>query len=1002
MNEDPGSEEEKKANETASARTPDSSDVPSLAEGLVVSLTAETQRQNNRGKSLVLRMQTSAGSETVEQMEQALVSRLTFTAMGLTSAPRAKVFKESWEVEITDWPLRVHDGWLLDQLRSAQAPRPTRVSRKPNFGVAFLHLAFRDATEYKAAYLALPAILANSTLQSVKKIRGRFRYNDRTVTVSPTLTGQRHLTLDVVCSCAKDADLIYSRASASGSGINRVLWPMCWVDCSQIVFVKQPHLWSSPSLVEMCRAVSTQCGLAEPTIRDSRDGAVTEAKVEFGGSPSAVSLAVRILQKVTRPMTISVQYGAQALMMAELEETGQFQTWNQQLGVLHALDRHETDRDLIHKLTLYGPHKQLGAYIRQMAEYADGFTVRFRRLPLSQEVASLFHRAGSASKGAQKTAMNSVGWLALQPIAERWREECSVRFSSYHDSIDLCVSPLGQRPASQVMSECCDQVQSTLQALIMSERGNPDDLVAVFSDCVCAACKQTLPGMASTVFPLCGHGLCASCAQVMHDAEACPLPFRCPEAKCGALLPINDLHRFFGPNFDAFVTRSTLAFLSADEKCKFAPCPQHECQALLLKSEGFQVCVECGLEGCVLCGVSDKRHVGLSCEEIARIMRAVDFGSVPHYIYHCASSFVDREWNTVDLGPAGTLRARCTNPALLCGDSSPVWRKFRRALQAIGVDLNNARELDNLLQCGKAHFAWHGTSDQAIAPICHTGFDPGRRSGQAYGRGEYFGVSPAVSMGYVRGCSSMLVVLLVHGPCTHHPGFAYVVDNPRCFDQQSFCLPVMLVSWNTSFKAPQFLDVPSPTDESEVKKGREEKTPVGTQSSDRDMSWQSPFRWFWEENNHTFHPYRDAVNLLLEHQYASFRGADVKTWRFLTPPIVRFDTDEPQIYEIDFSCNQQRNVSTRGQRRIERRRVHQPSTGDVSWSFLEGSTWTACDPLIQDAIERAFQAYNGGVEGTPGTFVTNVPGRPEQYQLDFVAGMQTNLSTGTQKPIRRL
>ena len=52
---------------------------------------------------------------------------------------------------------------------------------------------------------------------------------------------------------------------------------------------------------------------------------------------------------------------------------------------------------------------------------------------------------------------------------------------------------------------------------------------------------------------------------------------------------------------------------------------------------------------------------------------------------------------------------------------------------------------------------FHGTSEANVEGICREGLDPKRRSGQAYGPGEYFGGDAAVSWSYCRGGKKMIV-----------------------------------------------------------------------------------------------------------------------------------------------------------------------------------------------------------------------------------------------------
>jgi hypothetical protein len=48
----------------------------------------------------------------------------------------------------------------------------------------------------------------------------------------------------------------------------------------------------------------------------------------------------------------------------------------------------------------------------------------------------------------------------------------------------------------------------------------------------------------------------------------------------------------------------------------------------------------------------------------------------------------------------------------------------------------------------KGFFAYHGSSADAIEPICQTDFDPKRRLGQVRCPREYFGVTALISHSY--------------------------------------------------------------------------------------------------------------------------------------------------------------------------------------------------------------------------------------------------------------
>ena len=64
--------------------------------------------------------------------------------------------------------------------------------------------------------------------------------------------------------------------------------------------------------------------------------------------------------------------------------------------------------------------------------------------------------------------------------------------------------------------------------------------------------------------------------------------------------------------------------------------------------------------------------------------------------------------------------------------------------------------------------AFHGTPEANIQSICANGFDPTRRSGQAYGPGEYFAVTPDIPMRYCGSGKKLLLIELLLGQQGKH------------------------------------------------------------------------------------------------------------------------------------------------------------------------------------------------------------------------------------------
>jgi hypothetical protein len=88
-----------------------------------------------------------------------------------------------------------------------------------------------------------------------------------------------------------------------------------------------------------------------------------------------------------------------------------------------------------------------------------------------------------------------------------------------------------------------------------------------------------------------------------------------------------------------------------------------------------------------------------------------------------AEDYVKKNWDS-SLGPIGSIQI---NPCLAA--QCDALKSFQRGVQLAGGRLHGI-------------FGWHGTgTKEAVLGICHGNLDVKRRSGQAYGPGEYFGVT---------------------------------------------------------------------------------------------------------------------------------------------------------------------------------------------------------------------------------------------------------------------
>eukprot|EP00940_MAST-03C_sp_MAST-3C-sp2_P000307 g307.t1 len=117
------------------------------------------------------------------------------------------------------------------------------------------------------------------------------------------------------------------------------------------------------------------------------------------------------------------------------------------------------------------------------------------------------------------------------------------------------------------------------------------------------------------------------------------------------------------------------------------------------------------------------------------------------------------------------------NPHSLPGQ--PLYNRFVEAWQRVA---------DQTVQC-----VFHGTPEKNISQICRDGLDPKRRSGQAYGPGEYFSRTATIPLGYVKGGRKLIVfaVLMDNSGLTENLKNLVVINKPE------HQLPLFVVSFQT-------------------------------------------------------------------------------------------------------------------------------------------------------------------------------------------------------------
>ncbi|KAG0719274.1 Poly [ADP-ribose] polymerase 12 [Chionoecetes opilio] len=140
-----------------------------------------------------------------------------------------------------------------------------------------------------------------------------------------------------------------------------------------------------------------------------------------------------------------------------------------------------------------------------------------------------------------------------------------------------------------------------------------------------------------------------------------------------------------------------------------------------------------------------------------------------------------------------------------------MWRALQNKIRDMTA-LYKSESLVNVRQL------FHGTSHNAVAKICSENFDwrlHGTSTGQAYGRGTYFGINPGISFGYCRpgpnGLKNIFVARVAVGSIINgNPNMARPPDNPATsmlYDStvDNTANPSMVVKYSQQECYPEYL-----------------------------------------------------------------------------------------------------------------------------------------------------------------------------------------------------
>ena len=753
--------------------------------------------------------------------------------------------------------------------------------------------------------------------------------------------------------------LITAKSRQAALDIYHKPCPSWHVDSSASVTVTHVELYPQmePLLSYVCDKFTVQ-QTAIPLPKRQGDDHEAVRYVFQGASPPTVALAASLLRQLTSPIVVKLLDNRQKYLFNELFDDDLIQNWATELGLV--CQRKDVYRTVVE---VYGPQIEQGQLMRRIADYSEGFDKRFFVYDLEPEIINYFGRQRAADTQLQD--MNR----------ELSTEGCLVQLDRQLSCIIIYGKPSVSKEA---FDSCKTKLKRLLDKLVTDDNGDGGNLDNLDFSRRCGFCRQQM--LATRTFRICGHAYCRCATSAMTK-----LPLQCPD--CNSEIHIQDIQEMFDKDRSALnrlCKESIQTYFSSSSNANEHEqmfCPNDPCDGIIIRKRGYQTCLMCGQFVCGVCEVvNDDLHENRTCvERKARHGTMTDF--LPR-LFQTAEEFVRSHW-TPDLSPIIRVDQ---NPCLAKTDSVSL-KLFFEGVRTIGQTPPPDLE--------KGFFAFHGTRLDAIEPICHHGFDPARRRAQRRGRGEYFGVTAAISDGYskVDNASSevkrmIIAFILKSNLVKTSPEVCYIVDNPT---DNSFALNVAVLIVTYGKGATALDPLPFIAHAISIKPPSPPKP---------DIQWTSPVRWYWGQSKNDFKPYTDECNELLEQSYEKWKRGDGSS-KIDTPPLTRYVDDLPQVYEIDFEKNVQLNKKTNYVRRIERRILEDSIISSARhWLYLSlDGTCTPYESMIQGQIEAAYVSYCSG--RGPSTIIVQFPGRPEKYELDFVAGKQRNTITSITRPIQR-
>lgn len=572
------------------------------------------------------------------------------------------------------------------------------------------------------------------------------------------------------------------------------------------VKIKYPTLF--PDLNHMISKISTlfhvQCTFKQDKLR-------TSGRVEISGAaPSVIAKAVASLQAVTTSIVLTGSSEKQKSFYNELSRSPFLKQKVSELGL--RIDWEKGPRGEIH-----GSRMHQGTLMTYVAECYDNFETRYVTFSLVPSVNNLFKKG-------------NIGDAKFRELQQEWKGRCLMKYRFFSSDI------VAHFPEDTTL-ETIQQLTAALDAIILSLGGSETKTkqTCVYCRTVSSSCSE---------FNICGHAYCSRCLlQTLGDGTC-----RVMCAECKTPVHIRDVKGLLSSDQFSDLCNKVLKseILLNKTKYKYRPCPNISCSAILPLQNSLQVCIECNFTVCVGCEMASdslSRHQGLTCEEYKALMDSFDNAD------DCIRGIVSRGEKYVrDNWPVNqpAIHSIIVNPGL--GWKCPAYERFLGAVE-------RGHNLD------RGFYTWHGTSEQAIGPICDSGFDPKRRSGQVYGPGEYFGVDANVSLGYARNSNRLILAYVLESSVVkHQPGFCYVVNNPLDWSY-SFCLPLLIINFGCVTNGPTFVIRPAlslkkskPHSKDDITSDELIESFCGLALNPSEASvvsnveYIAPYRWHWEDD----------------------------------------------------------------------------------------------------------------------------------------------------------